>query len=41
MAADNTKLYYSGGTPVINLFNPIAWAQFIQAWQNGAYKKKD
>ena len=34
MAMDHTKLYYSGGTPVINLFNPIAWAQFLQAWQN-------
>ncbi len=41
MALDQTKLYYSGGTPVINLFNPIAWAQFLQAWQNGAFKKKD
>ncbi|MEZ4739780.1 MAG: carboxypeptidase-like regulatory domain-containing protein [Flavobacteriales bacterium] len=41
MAMDQTKLYYSGGTPNINLFNPIAWAQFLQAWQNGAYKKKD
>jgi hypothetical protein len=41
MALDNTRLYYSGGTPPINLFNPIAWAQFIQAWQNGAFKRKD
>ena len=41
MALDQTRLYYSGGTPNINLFNPIAWAQFLQAWQNGAYKKKD
>lgn len=41
MAMDQTKLYYSGGTPVINLFNPIAWAQFLQAWQNGAFKKKE
>jgi hypothetical protein len=41
MAMDHTKLYYSGGTPVINLFNPIAWAQFLQAWQNGAFRKKD
>lgn len=40
MAMDQTKLYYSGGTPPINLFNPIAWAQFIQAWQNGAFKKE-
>jgi len=41
MAMDNTRLYYSGGTPPINLFNPVAWAQFIQAWQNGAFKRKD
>jgi len=41
MAMDHTKLYYSGGTPVINLFNPIAWAQFVQAWQSGAFKAKD
>lgn len=41
MAMDQTKLYNSGGTPMINLFNPIAWAQFVQAWQNGAFKKKD
>jgi len=40
MAMDRTKLYNAGGTPTINLFNPIAWAQFVQAWQNGAYKKK-
>lgn len=41
MQLDHTQLYYSGGTPSVNLFNPIAWAQFLQAWQNGAFKKKD
>ncbi|MBL7962291.1 MAG: carboxypeptidase-like regulatory domain-containing protein [Flavobacteriales bacterium] len=40
LEVDNTRLYWSGGYPSINLFNPIAWAQFLQAWQNGAYKKK-
>ncbi len=40
MAMDQTKLYYSGGTPPINILNPIAWAQFVQAWQNGDFKKK-
>ncbi|MBP6574687.1 MAG: carboxypeptidase-like regulatory domain-containing protein [Flavobacteriales bacterium] len=40
MAQDRTKLYQSGGTPSINLFNPIAWAQFLQAWRNGDFKKK-
>lgn len=39
MALDQTKLYYSGGTPSINLFNPIAWAQFLQAWQNGDFSR--
>jgi hypothetical protein len=41
MALDQTRLYYSGGTPPINLFNPIAWAQFVQAWQKGDFKRKD
>lgn len=40
MALDQTRLYYSGGTPAINLFNPIAWAQFIQAWKSGKLKKQ-
>jgi hypothetical protein len=40
MALDHTRLYYSGGTPAINLFNPIAWAQFIQAWKSGKLKKQ-
>ncbi|HRD51081.1 MAG TPA: carboxypeptidase-like regulatory domain-containing protein [Flavobacteriales bacterium] len=40
MAMDQTRLYYSGGTPAINLFNPIAWAQFIQAWKGGKLKRQ-
>ncbi|MBK9075777.1 MAG: carboxypeptidase-like regulatory domain-containing protein [Flavobacteriales bacterium] len=40
MALDNTKLYQQGGMPTVNLFNPVAWAQFLQAWRSGAYKKK-
>ena len=40
MAMDQTRLYYSGGTPTINLFNPIAWAQFIQAWKSGKLKRQ-
>lgn len=39
MDLDNTQLY-SQGAQTINLFNPIAWAQFLQAWRSGAYKKK-
>ncbi len=40
MAQANTKLYTQGGYPTTNLFNPIAWAQFIQAWKTGKFKKK-
>jgi len=31
----NTKLYTMGQSPVNNLFNPYAWASFIQAWKAG------
>ena len=36
-----TRLYYAGQLPPNNLLNPVAWAKFIQMWQNGAFKKKD
>jgi hypothetical protein len=36
-----SKLYYAGQTQPISLLNPFAWAQFIQAWQDGKFKKKD
>ncbi|MFZ4399053.1 MAG: carboxypeptidase-like regulatory domain-containing protein [Bacteroidales bacterium] len=35
------KLYYAGQLPPNNLLNPFAWAQFIKAWENGDFKKKD
>jgi signal peptidase I len=34
------KLYYYGQTPPMNIFSPLAWAQFIKAWRNGDFKKK-
>lgn len=34
-------LYYSGQRPPENIFNPVAWAQFIQAWKEGAFKRQD
>ncbi|MEO8733702.1 MAG: carboxypeptidase-like regulatory domain-containing protein [Flavobacteriales bacterium] len=37
---ENTQIYNNGMAPSINLFNPIAWAQFIEAWKVGAFKKK-
>lgn len=36
-----SKLYYAGQLPPNNLLNPIAWAQFINAWKRGDFKKKD
>lgn len=31
---------YMGQTPPMNIFNPIAWGKFFQAWKNGDFKKK-
>ena len=39
-ALANTRLYQQGGMPTISLLNPIAWAQFMQAWRSGKFKKK-
>lgn len=35
-----SRLYYSGGAPPVNLMNPLAWSKFIKAWQDGEFKKK-
>jgi hypothetical protein len=35
-----TKLYTMGQTPVNNLFNPVAWSQFVEAWKKGDLKRK-
>jgi hypothetical protein len=35
------KYYYAGGqVPPQNIFNVFAWAQFIEAWKRGDFKKK-
>jgi len=36
----SARNYYYGQTAPQNIFNPLAWAQFIQAWKNGDFKKK-
>jgi len=36
-----SRLYYAGQLPPNNLLNPIAWAQFIQAWREGKFKRKE
>ena len=33
--------YHIGQTPPMNIFNPLAWAKFFQAWKNGDFKEKD
>ncbi len=36
-----SKLYYAGQTQPISILNPFAWAQFIKAWKEGKFKKKE
>jgi len=33
------KSYYAGQLPPQNIFNPLAWAEFIKAWKRGDFKK--
>ena len=35
-----SKSYYAGQLPPMNILNPAAWADFIQAWKRGDFKKK-
>lgn len=36
-----TKIYTAGQYPTISLLNPVAWAQFIDAWRKGVYKSNN
>jgi hypothetical protein len=35
------KAVYSGQMPPMNILNPAAWADFIQAWKRGDFKNKN
>ncbi len=35
------KFYYAGQLPPMNIFNPIAWGQFFEAWKRGDFKRKN
>ena len=35
------KYYYQGQAPPQNIFNPIAWADFIQAWKRGDFRNNN
>lgn len=39
--ANSTKTYYYRQAPSQNIFNPLAWAEFIKAWKRGDFKKKE
>lgn len=41
MQQQSSQLYYAGQLPPNNLMNPVAWAKFVQMWQNGEFKSKD
>lgn len=34
------RYYYSGQAPPQNIFNPMAWGEFVKAWKRGDFKKK-
>lgn len=34
------QIYYAGQAPPMNVFNPVAWGQFIQAWKRGDFKSE-
>ncbi|MCC6691072.1 MAG: carboxypeptidase-like regulatory domain-containing protein [Bacteroidia bacterium] len=36
-----SRLYATNLYPSYSILNPIAWAQFIQAWKRGDFKRKD
>ena len=35
------KYYYQGQQPPMNIFNPVAWADFIQAWKRGDFRNNN
>ena len=35
------EYYYIGQQPPMNIFNPVAWKQFFDAWKSGDFKKKE
>ncbi len=40
MQNETDKLHYGSQTSPITIFNPYAWAQFIEAWKEGKFKRK-
>jgi hypothetical protein len=40
MRQQTKNFYHIGQQPPMNIFNPIAWKQFFDAWKRGDFKKK-
>jgi hypothetical protein len=40
MRNNSAKTYYYRQAPSQNIFNPLAWAEFIKAWKRGDFKKQ-
>jgi hypothetical protein len=38
---NSQRYYYNGQAPPQNIFNPAAWAEFIQAWKRGDFKNQN
>ena len=41
LRTQSQKYYYQGQQQPINLFNPFAWAKFVEAWKRGDFRKKN
>lgn len=40
LSQTSRKYYSAGQLPPQNIFNPMAWAEFIKAWKRGDFKRK-
>ena len=40
LRAEAQKYYWAGQAPPQNIFNVFAWAQFIEAWKRGDFKRR-
>lgn len=41
LSKQSAKNYYNGQIPPQNIFNPLAWAEFIKSWKRGDFKRKN
>ncbi|RME98356.1 MAG: carboxypeptidase-like regulatory domain-containing protein [Bacteroidetes bacterium] len=40
MRQQSRQYYYIGQRPPMNIFSPVAWKQFFDAWKRGDYKRR-